>query len=216
MSGGPWGFTATKPFQGESLLVVDGVTVNVRGQIEKTPSLGVSVIGMEDRSMVAQQSFRDSDLPEDPRSYAFKFQQRAVTEEAWWKFKQLASRGRPFWLIDYDYEPETFSAGPELETFRLPRATAASTWASFPATYPHVAFLNDASQTVVTAGTPTTGEIKILGSTVSTPGLVSGDLLVVRYVPAYWVVITGIPQSFAGSNDLTRSIEMVEARSWAA
>lgn len=216
MAGGPFGFTETKPFQDDPLCVVDGVAINVRSELTKTPSPGVNVIDMEDGSAVASPAqFVDNDLPETVRKYTFKVPMRAVGETAWWKLKALAGRGRPFWLIDFDYEPETFSAGPELETFRLPRATAASTWASFPGTYPIVATLNDVAQTVISAGTPASGEVKVLGSTVSTPGLVNGDLLVVRYVPAYWVVITEIPQSNRGSNDLSREITMVEARSWA-
>lgn len=214
MPSGYFGFTETKPFQDDPACVVDGVAINVRSELTKTPSLGANVIGMEDGSMVVQQEFRDDDLPETLRNYTFKVPMRAVNEEAWWKLKALAGRGRPFWLIDFDYEPETWSAGPQLETFRLPRATAASTWASFPATYPIVATLNDVAQTVISAGTPASGQVKVLGSTVSTPGLVNGDLLVVRYVPAYWVVITEIPQTYRGSNDLTREITMVEVRSW--
>lgn len=216
MPNGYLGFTATKPFQDDPACVVDGVAINVRSELGKTPSLGANVIGMEDGSMVVQPEFRNNDLAENQRNHTFKVPQRAVSEAAWWKLKALASRGRPFWLIDFDYEMETFSAGPELETFRLPRATAASTWASFPTTYPIVATLNDVAQTVISSGTPATGEVKVLGSTVSTPGLVNGDLLVVRYVPAFWVVITEIPQTYRGSNDLTREITMIEARSWGA
>lgn len=212
MSGGVYGFSESKPFQDDPAIVLDGVSLNVKSQVDKTPSSGVNLLEMGDHSVVAQFDFRDSDLPETLRRYTWKFPQRAVSEAAWWKVKEISAGSSPVVLVDFDYEVEVFSAGPELETFRLYRATAKSLWSGFPSSYPIIVTLNGVAQTVIESGTPGSGEVKVLGSTVTTPGLTVGDKLVVRYVPGYYVVVTSIPQQYRGSNDLTREIELAEAR----
>lgn len=209
---GPFGFTSTKPFRAAdgTLCVLDGVPLSLRGSIIKNPGPGANLLTMGDLSKVIQNDWRDDDAPERYDSYTFKVAQRAVLEPAWWKIKSVWSRPRAVVLVDFDYEVVTFSAGPELETFPLPRATAASLYSGFPSDYPIVALLNDVAQTVITAGTPGAGEIKVLGSTVSTPGLTSGDILEIRYVPGFKVLIQATEQAYAGSNDLTRTIDFVE------
>lgn len=214
MSAGVWSFTETQPFQDDPAVVLDGVILGARGQIEKTPSQGANFLEMGDHSMVIQLDFRDDDLPETLRHYTWRAQQRAVTESAWWKVKEAAAYGKPLVLVDFDYEVEVFTAGPELEVFRLPRPTAKSLWSGFPASYPIVATLNEVAQTVIESGTPASGEVKVLGPTVTTPGLSVGDKLVIRYVPGFYVGITTMPQQNRGSNDVTRDIEFVEARAW--
>lgn len=210
---GYFGFTETKPFR-DQVCVLDGVEIFVRGQMDKTPSQGANILQMADKSTVTQIDFRDSDLPEILEFFSFKVPQRAVTEEAWWKLKKVKAYGRPVVLIDFDYEQVVFTAGPELTTFRLPRATAASLWAGFPITYPIVADINGTPQTVLDTGSPSTNEIVVSGNGVLTPGLTTGQKLSVRYVPGYYVSIVSMPQSNRGSNDLTREIELVESRSF--
>lgn len=214
MSGGPFDFTTTKPFQDDPLCVLNGLTINARSSMTKTPSAGANVVEMFDNSRQVQLDYRDSAYPEVLQFYSFHTGQRAVTETAWWAAKEATKRGRPLVLIDYDYEVEVFIAGPELENFRLPRATAKSLWSGFPITYAPYVTLNGAAQTVVESGTPGAGEVKIVGAAATTPALTVGDELIVRYVPGFYVVITEMPQDFAGSNDLTRSLTFVETRAF--
>lgn len=208
------GSFVSQPFQDDPPIVLDGITINCRVPITKNRTTGANLLGMADGSTVVQIDWRDAPLPEKVRFYEFSFAQMAVAEEAWWKLDELDGLGRPFVLIDFDYETATFSAGPELTTFKLPRATAASLWAGFPTSYPPFITLNGDAQTVIDTGTPSTGEVKLVGSVVTTPGLANGDILKVLYVPAYYVVVKSESQANSGGGKVDRTWTLTEARSF--
>lgn len=210
---GYFGFPTTQPFIDGCLL--DGVLLRPRNAVVKTPSYGANSIRMFDGSGIYQLDYRDGGKPEMMDFFSFAIEQRAIVENVWRKLQQVQAYGRPVWFIYFDYEYVAFSAGPEFQNFTLPRPTGKSALASFPLSrYPHNATLNGVAQTIIEAGTPIAGQVKILGNAVTVPTLNQGDVLIIGYVPAYSVAVTTGPDTFRGSNDLARTAILTEVRAW--
>lgn len=113
--------------------------------------------------------------------------------------------------IDYGYETDVWVAGTEVTAFTLTRNPAEVEWAGFPTSeYPKRSFVNGVEQTVVSGSSPSAGQVALSGRTLTTVGLSVGDVLELRYVPAYQVVVSELPVSLAGSNDLVASGEIRE------
>jgi hypothetical protein len=119
--------------------------------------------------------------------------------------------------VPWDQEVEPFLAGVSLSAWVLPRPTALSILdaGDHPdvTSYPILAWLDGVEQDVIATGTPGTGEVKVVGRDVTTPTLTAGQLLVVRYVPAYYVAVTQYgPQRLDAYNQLTKSAVLTELR----
>jgi hypothetical protein len=122
------------------------------------------------------------------------------------------ARGAAVSWIDYDVETECFVVAGGSETFSLIRPTAVSIYTSFnTAAYPAVALLDGVSQTVVSNGTPSSGEVSLSASTVVVPSdVTAGQLLELRYYPSYTVMAVPAGPSGLGWNALNRDIVLVE------
>lgn len=149
--------------------------------------------------------------PNTVMAYRWPLTFQAREEGTWYWLLSVSRRGQAVSWIDYGYESDVWVAGTELASFTLTRTPAEDEWAGFPsADYPKRAFVNGVEQTVVSGSSPSAGQVALSGRTLTTTGLSVGDVLELRYVPSYQVVVSELPTSLAGSNDLTASGEIRE------
>lgn len=177
---------------------------------DKEPNEGLIPIPMGDGRTAIQGIWRGQGEASIGGAYRWPFVIQARSETETYKLRALAKTPRASGFIDWEYEIEVFVAGDSLTTFTLPRPTASSQWGSFPTSeYPTKAFLNGAEQTVVVTA-PSAGEVQIAGSAVTTPTLTAGDILEIRYIPWYRVVVGPIRRSLARYNDYPQTGEILE------
>lgn len=195
-------------------LRLDGQYLHESGVIplDKQPSPGASVIPMADGGSVYQVPLHDLEgkKPAIVSAYRWPLAIQADTEVGWYLLLGISRRGSSVPLVDFDYEVETFIAGPSTTSFTLPRPTAISAWSSFPELeYPIKAYLNGVEQTVV-ASSPSAGEVQIATRAVTTPALSAGDRLEIHYVPSYQVIAAPPSRTLRAFGDLSAVTELVE------
>lgn len=177
---------------------------------DKEPSEPRVPIPMGDGRTAIQGIWRGQGEASIGGAYRWPFTIQARSEDESYKLRALAKTPRAVGFIDWEYEVEVFVAGDSLTSFILPRSTASSQWGSFPTSeYPTKAFLNGTEQTVV-ATAPSAGEVQIVGADVTTPTLNVNDILEIRYIPWYTVVVGQISRSLARFNDYVLTGEILE------
>lgn len=156
----------------------------------------------------------DSDQPLDPQVYIWQWQERVSNEADWTLLRKTQSESRPVWFIPYTVEYESWLVDSASATKTLSRPTADSKSAALfnGTTYTSQAWLEDVEQTVITTGTPTSGQTLVSGSTVQVAGATIGDMLTVAYYPAYPVRIARIPRNYGAYNREDAQILAVETR----
>lgn len=133
--------------------------------------------------------------------YSFQWTMVPDDEAEWHKVRGIAAVSEPVWLIPYVVETEAWRAAGGSETFTLRRPTAKSVFAGFESVYVSRVFLDGVEQTLVETGSPATGEISVLGSSVVVPSDVTASQLVtVRYYPAFPVDIDRSVLNVEGHN----------------
>lgn len=181
----------------------------------KEPAVApASVIRMADGRGLVQVPYLDPGKAEGRSAfYRFAFRHEALAEDDWWKLLAAAKGPAPLDLIDFGAEVEVFVAGPELASFTLPRPSAVSVWPSFPVlAYPSRAFLDGVELTEVTTA-PAATEFRLTGSLVEVATLTAGQVLGVRYYPAYSVAAESVPaQRLQAHQQLDAEVVLVEAR----
>jgi hypothetical protein len=145
--------------------------------------------------------------------YRFRWTQEAFSEDDWAAIIAACYGAPPFYLIDFDAETVVSVAGPELVSFTLPRPTAVSVWPGFVgAGLPARAWLGGVELTAVLVS-PAAGEFRISGSTVEIAAATAGQVLQVRYYPAYQVAPEVLPgRTLAAYGQVTAEVVLVEAR----
>lgn len=193
---------------------IDGSTMNdIPGPIEREPSFGANVLIAFSGTATVQLDYRGGDHPETFQHFQWPIEVQAGVEADWYLLGKLARKGWPVYFIDFGPEQEVFVAGVELTDFILPRPTAKSIMTGFPSgVYPVQAFLNEVAQTVIESGSPSAGEVKVVGAAVTAPTLSDGDELEIRYVPAYSVVVSDLGDSYDDYNNKVREYLVIEAR----
>lgn len=193
--------------------VLDGTAFSTRRPITKTPSRPANLLEHANGAVTVQLDFTGDDQPETCDYYSWSFPLAARDAATWYLLKRVRKRGTPVTWIDWDQDEEIFVAGPSLTTFTLPRVQAVDVIPGHPdiGEVPTRAWLDGVEQTVITSGTPSSGEVKIVSRTVTTPTLTAGQVLVIRGVWAHNVVVAEYPQSLTTDNILTTPVVLVEA-----
>lgn len=198
-----------------SLPLLDGVQLSsMYFPVTKTPSGGAHLLEHMNGDVTVQIPYYGSTEPLGKDRYEFGLNFDSRDEATWWLLERTRKRREPVYFVSFDQEEELFVAGVSLDAFTLPRPLASSvvTHAALD-DYTPLAWLDDVAQDVVDTGTPNSGEVKIVGRDVTTPTLSAGQVLRIRYVPAYYVMVAELPQTLAGYNDLARQATLVEVRS---
>lgn len=209
MSYGPTSWTSS-PFSGKPIL--GGVVLATADPLQSRPrNNGANILDMADGSSVIQLGFSANDGPENASFWEWRFDQLGVVEGDWDAFTDKVALGRAVYWIPYQVETEAFVAVSGATSFTLRRPTAVSQYPSFnTTTFPTRALLNGVEQTVIDTGTPSAGEVKIVGTAITTPALVAADELIVRYYPAYAVVLPNLAINYPRQGELRRQVELVE------
>lgn len=134
-------------------------------------------------------------------------------------FEEVAAKGEPvdfffdYWVIDLWRISDATSGQTIWKTSRkLPYSIAGITHA----TRPPEAFIDEAAQTVITSGTPTSGEVKVPTvsgyADIETPSGIAGTHLKLRY-PALMVGrFLDLRRSYTQANDLRFRLRFQEVR----
>ncbi len=175
-----------------------------------------ALIAMHSGRTLVQLPYLDSGQGETHGAhYRFRFQARAedLGEDGWRALLSALHSPPPFYLVDSDAETIVFAAGPELANFTLPRPTAVSVWTEFAAlAIPARAWLAG-TELVEVSGAPGAGEFRISGSTVEIAPATAGQLLEVRYYPAYQVAPEVLPsRTVEAFGAVGGEVVLVEAR----
>ena len=172
---------------------------------------GASILGTVDGGTIIQLPYQAAGRAESPKYASFQFELQATREADWQLVRELEAFGQPFYFIPYRSEVEAFIANDADTTFTLRRPTAISQYSSFSeASFPSRATLNGVAQTLV-AGAPSSGEVKIDTSTVTTPALTAADKLLIEYYPAYPSVVETAQENYDNFNDLKLRVTITEA-----
>lgn len=191
--------------------VLDGVVLEGVPFREAALGAGASLLEMWDGSRVIQIDYRAQADPVNPLYKQWSFVQQATIEAQWLKVAEVHAFALPVWWVPYTAVTEAFIAADSQTSCTLRRPTAISKYTSFDeTTYPPRAWLNGTEQTIVT-GAPSAGEIKISVQTVTTPALAANDKLLIRYYPAYAVLVADFDEDFGGHNALLRQVVLFEA-----
>lgn len=173
-----------------------------------------SIITMHSGRSLVQVPYLDAGQAEAHGAYyRFRFAHDAYEEEDWYALLAIAKGPQPVYLIDYDTEPEVFIAGPELDSFTLPRPTAVSVFPGFAAAGLGARAFLDGVELDEVAGAPGAGEFRLTASAVEVATLTAGQVLEVRYYPAYQVAAESIPiRSLRSYQEVGAEVVFVEAR----
>lgn len=158
---------------------------------------------------ILQRAFLGTGREVAPSFFQFSWRQDWSQEVEVRKLDSLRSHGIPFAIIPHATVSETFEVAAGINTLTLTRTEAKGATGFNATAHPNTAFLNQTSQTVV-AATPSAGQIQIVGTTVTTPTLVAGDVVEIVYYPSFTVGVQGIPQAFIGFNLAERDITLWE------
>lgn len=145
--------------------------------------------------------------------YAWTFDQVVWRESEVRLLDRLSASKEPVFLVDYSVITESFRLEAGANSFSLARYEAANVVGSFEGspTYPHKAWIEGTEKTVVTGTPADSSEVRVNGIAVETAGSTAGDLLEVRYYPAYQVIVfAGNPTQFQDHQDQVRSVELWE------
>jgi hypothetical protein len=181
----------------------------------KEPALApAALVGMHSGRTLVQVPYLDSGQSETHGAYwRFRFQAEAFDEGDWGHLQASCHAPQPLDLIDFDAETATFVAGPELASFTLPRPTAVSVWAGFAGAGLAARAWLDGAELAETASAPGAGEFRITASAVEVATLTAGQVLAVRYYPAYQVAPETLPsRTLAAYGQVTADVVLVEAR----
>ena len=191
--------------------ILDGVALPEAFATTRTPQRGhVNILGTADLGSIVQVSYRGAITPLASAYYQWGWAQRASDESGWLTVGGVISRGRPVWWVPHDTVIESFISAEGATTFTLGRFLAEAKEPLFDTvSFPHVVLLNGVIQTIVPSS-PSAGEVSLSGKTVTTPALVVGDVLEVRYYPAYAVIMLPATQALAAFNLLNRPIIALE------
>lgn len=197
--------------------IFDGVQLTgIPLPLEKNPSWGAHLLQHASGDVTLQIDYRADVDPATLDRYEFTFPLRATDQTNWWNLERVRKGGRRVYLVTFDAEEEVFDVGVSLAAFRLPRPPASSVLSvvTFPdlASVPILAWLDDVEQDVISSGTPAEGEVKVVGRDVTTPTLTAGQVLRIRYVPAYLVAVSALPQRLSQFNALDRQVTLSELR----
>lgn len=198
-----------------SLPILDGVQLSsMYFPVQRTPSGGAHLLEHANGAVTVQIPYYGGDQPLAKDRYEFTLNFDARDEATWWMLERTRKRREPVYFVSFDQEEELFRAGVSLTAFELPRPLASSVVTHDDLDdYTTLAWLDDVAQDVISTGTPNAGEVKVVGRDVTTPTLTAGQVLRIRYLPAYYVMVADLPQTLAGFNDLSRQATLVEVRS---
>ena len=210
MSGGPESWA--QPQGGHP--IIDDVQFVSAAPVSRTPVAGgAHLMRMWDGSGVVQAPFLAAARSEAPQFYEFAWDQDGATESEWRVISKAQAAGVAVELIPMLTEHEVFTCAAGTNNFTLTRPTAISGSALFNSTaFPDVALVDGAAQTIVTSGSPATGEVDIQASAVITASDVTvGQVLEIIYYPAYSVLLPRLPLDLPAFNSLRRRVVVSEA-----
>ena len=193
-------------------LELDGQTITCHGRVRATPIAGgPNILRMADGSVVIQHGYKGA-FSEVAAFLRFEFDQQADQQAEWDKVDDVRALGQAVYFIPYRVETEAFIAATGDTTFSLRRVLASYAMSGFDtASYPNAATLNGVAQTIISSGTPTSGQVKLEQQTVTTPTLSASDELIVKYYPAYAVVAQPDRDELRAFNDLQRPVVLWES-----
>lgn len=178
--------------------LVDGVAIDgqMRAFSESFAAPG-SVLQAADGSHLVQYLFLDDAAPVTIQPLELPFSMLCRNETQFFRLRSYAQSGR---IVSF------FFGWPHVETWLLAVNPTGTVWRSSRrnawngttithATHPPQAYLDGVEQTIVTSGTPTAGQVKVLTSQpsgqgyfdVTTPDVEGSELLQLLYWPEYLV-----------------------------
>jgi hypothetical protein len=206
---------AEQPIFAEPLWLAGRQLLATAAGYAKEPALApAAVVTMHSGRTLVQVPYLDAGQAETHGAYwRFRFSQEAFDEDDWRHLLAICHGPQPVYLIDFDAEPAVFVAGPALASFALPRPTAVSVWPGFAAVaLPARAWL-DGVELAETSAAPGAGEFRISANAVETATLTAGQVLDVRYYPAYQVAPETLPgRTLVAFGQVTAEVALVEAR----
>lgn len=209
-----YAYFAESPIYGTAP-ILDGVPWSgLPRPLRKVPSGAAHVLQHASGDVTLQLDYRDAVDPDGDSHYSWPLVVQAREEAIWWLIERLWKSRRIVYWIPWGQEEESFTAGVSLDTFRLPRIPASAV-SDHPdvGSYPTLAWVDDVAQTVIASGTPGAGEVKVVGRIVTTPALTVGQVLRIRYAPAYEVALTECgAEEVSQFNEVSRPVTLTETR----
>lgn len=168
---------------------------------------------MWDGTSVVQRPFLAAARSAAPQFYEFSWEQDGAVESEWRLIEKARARGSAVNFIPHLTDHEVWECAAGTNNFTLSRPTALSVEAGFDTvTHPNLAFLDGSALTIVTSGSPASGEVDIQGSAVITASDVTvGQVLEILYYPSYSVLVPRLGSNLQNFNDLRREVLALEA-----
>lgn len=182
--------------------------------------VGATILPTVANTDIAQLRWLGGNAPTNLNPMSLDVEVQITNETDYWIFQRAAALGIPvtiffdYWIADYWYIPGKASGQTTWITSRL---LPWSLDGISHATRPPAALVDGVAQTIVTTGTPGTGEVKVPTSggdygTITTPSGLTGTYLELRYPPIFLVVMKNMGNSYRNHNDLRFSVSLVEQR----
>lgn len=206
---GPINFT--QPLHAEAI-ILDGIQLDgAMAYTRQTRGAAVSVLETVNRGSIIQMRYTEAGASLVGGYYNFSWNHRAEDEASWNVIRSVINRGRSVWMVTYDTAFEAFEAAAADTEFTLRRPIADTTKAPpfDPLNFKNEVYLDGVAQTIVTTP-PGAGEVTISERTVTTPALSGGEVLEVRYYPAYAVFLPDGNLNFRAFNLTDRQVQAIE------
>lgn len=217
----------TRPFRSGALIRVGGVALTYQSATGGTTWQLGSATGelvMEGGNIVTQCRIQGGDVPLGIASHTCGFEAQAEDEEEFFLLDRLRRLGVavPVWLADVSEDVWCIAAANTGQTeYRTIWPMAYDGTNVTHATNPPKAFLSSTlmgpgtAQTIITSGTPTSGQVKVLTSAsgdpvdvVTVPSGLSGSFLSLRYAAAPRCRIVSASRTFAAPGDYRYAVQL--------
>lgn len=178
------------------------------------PNSGANIIGVASGVSFLQHNFEGDDRSNSPTYFQWSFLAEADDESEWDALE--AAVGNVLWFVSYQVVREQWTVAAGANSLTLARPIASAKEPLFEAgAFPNKAYLNGVAQTIVDTGAPSVGEISInptSGTAVVTPALSAGDVLAIKYYPAFPVSAEPLGQVVQSFNALFAQVNLFEMR----
>lgn len=169
---------------------------------------------------ILQLRWLGGDAPVNLHPHAFDVEIELTSEADYWLIHRAQAIGAvvpvwwDYWIADLWHIPSKASGQTTWKTSRwLPWNLSGISHA----TRPPKAFIDGVAQTIVTSGTPTSGQVKVPATggdfgTIETPSSISGTYLELRYPAVFLMRIQGLALTYQQVNDLRARCSLIEQR----
>jgi hypothetical protein len=195
--------------------ILGGITyAGIPQPLEREPTVRASRVVMRSGRVVMMVPVAEDGAPlQGGGHWRWSFALQADQEELWYHLGRLWRRAEAADWVDYGYDQGQWIGVAAVASYTLPRPPADGAVAGFPAVeYPPLVKVDGVDQTVV-AGTPAAGEAQVT-ATALVLGTVpaGGEVVELRYVPVYRVVVSAVPETLPAFGDLSGQVVLVEVQ----